>query len=102
MAKSITKAQLKQAIAENVGITQSQAEAVLDFLSTKTISELNTNGEFSIPNVCKLVKVVKKATAERTMISSLTKKEIIVKAKPAKNVVKAKPAKLIKETITQT
>lgn len=97
--KAMNATQLRQRLAETVGITNQQAKAVLEALSSTAVEQANTVGVFTIPGICKITKAHKPAKPERKMISPLTKQEITVKAKPAYNVVKVKPIKALKEAI---
>lgn len=97
--KPMSATQLRQALADAAGITAPQAKLVLDTLSNLTVSEVNETGSFTVPGVCKVVKVHKPAKPEKKMISPLTKQEITVKAKPACNVVKVRPVKALKDAI---
>ena len=97
--KAMSATQLRQRIAETVGITVQQSKAVLETLANITVEQANTVGNFTIPGICKVTKHHKPAREERKMISPLTKQEITVKAKPAYNVVKVKPVKSLKESV---
>lgn len=97
--KAMSATELRQRIAEAVGITSQQAKAALEALVGITIEQANTIGTFTIPGICKVTKVHKPAKPERTMISPLTKQEITVKAKPAYSVVKVKPVKALKDAV---
>jgi nucleoid DNA-binding protein len=97
--KAMNATQLRQRIAEMVGISGQQAKDVLEALASIAIEQTNTVGNFTIPGICKVTKSHKEARPERKMISPLTKQEITVKAKPAYNVVKVKPVKALKEAV---
>lgn len=100
-AKPLTKSQLKAKLAEKTGLPAKQVAEVLDALAEVAVAEVNRKGvgSFTIPSLCKVVVVNKKATPEKKMISPLTKTEITVKAKPARRVVKVRPLKALKDAV---
>jgi nucleoid DNA-binding protein len=98
--KPMTKAQLAKMLADSSGVSASQASDILDQLSSIAIEQTNSTGSFTVPGLVKITKSVKAATPEKKMMSPLTKQEITVKAKPARNVVKVKPIKALKDSIS--
>lgn len=97
--KPMSKAQLRQTIAEGVGISGKQVEEVLDLLSATIIDQVNSTGSFVLPGVLKVSKVEKPARPARKMYSQILKKEIDVEAKPASNSVRIRPLKGLKDAI---
>lgn len=103
MAKSTNKplstTKFKSLLAEATGITNAEAQRVLDVFPNIIIDQLKTNGCVNIPGVCKIKLRVRKATAERKMISPATKMEVVVPAKPACNVVAITAVKTVKDAV---
>lgn len=96
-----TKSQMLGDIAENTGLSKKQVACVLDELGTVIERHIKKQGPglFTMPGLFK-VKVVKKpATKARKGINPFTKEEIMIKAKPARNVVKMLPLKKLKDMI---
>lgn len=96
-----TKSQMLGDIAENTGLSKKQVSSVLEELETVIERHIKKQGPglFTMPGLFK-VKVVKKpATKARKGINPFTKEEILIKAKPARNVVKMLPLKKLKDMI---
>jgi nucleoid DNA-binding protein len=97
--KPMSSIQVRQRIADIVGISNQQVKAVLEALAGVAIEQTNTAGLFTVPGICRIAKHHKPARPERKMMSPLTKQEITVKAKPAYSVVKVKPIKALKDAV---
>ena len=98
-AKSPSKTEVMNNIAETTGLSKKEIGAVFDSLSdeiSKAVGKRGT-GQFTIPGLCKIVVTHKPATKERKGINPFTKEEQIFKAKPARNVVKVRPLKALKD-----
>lgn len=97
--KPMTKTELKNILAEKTGLNGKQTLSVLDALNEVVLSQVGTVGVFTFPGLCKIVRSHKPATAAKKMISPMTKEEIMVKAKPARNVVKVRALKALKDSV---
>jgi len=89
----MTQTQLVRALAEAGEISNKQARAVLDQLSSLAISEVKKNGVFVMPGIGRLVRVERKARLGR---NPATGESIKI---PAKKVVKFRVAKAAKDAI---
>jgi DNA-binding protein HU-beta len=91
--KRITQTQLVRHLAEAGEVTNKQARAVLDSLSSLAISEVKKNGLFVLPGIGRLVRVDRKARLGR---NPATGESIKI---AAKKVVKFRVAKSAKDAI---
>lgn len=87
----MTKSELVKSLAGNAGITNAQAESVLNDLAAQAHEAVSAGGEFSLPEIGKL-KVAE--TAARTGRNPKTGESIEV---PAGRRVKFRPSKSLKE-----
>lgn len=97
-----TRIQIFQHIAEETGLTKTQVESVFSTLSEHIGAHMRPrgSGEYTIPmSGIKISRVKKKATRARKMISPLTNQEVVIAAKPARNVIKLRALKVLKETV---
>ena len=92
-AKRMTQTQLVRSLAEQGEVTNKQARAILDGLSSMAISEVKKNGLFVLPGIGRLVRVDRKARMGRNPATG----EAIKIA--AKKVVKFRVAKAAKDAI---
>lgn len=101
-AKPAPKSEILAGIAESTGLSKKQVQAVFEALSDTVKSHLGKKGSgvFVIPGLLKLRVVRKPATKARKGINPFTKEEIMIKAKPARNVVKASPLKSLKDFVS--
>ena len=101
-AKSVSKSELLNRIAETTSLSRKQVGSFFDALS-ETIQEQLGNkkgpGVFVIPGLVKLKVIRKPAQPEREGINPFTGEKTTFKAKPARNVVKAQPLKKLKEMV---
>jgi len=99
--KAATKSSIFQELATGTGLTRKQVAAVFDTLAKIIKRDLGKKGPgvFTVPGLLKLKLVRKEATKARKGINPFTKEEIMIKAKPARNVVKALPLKSLKEMV---
>lgn len=99
--KPATKSQVMSGLAEATGLTKKDVQGVFDALGTMIEQELSKKGPgiFTIPGLIKLKVQRKPATKERPGVNPFTGENIIIKAKPARNVVKATPLKALKDMV---
>lgn len=89
-------------IADSTQLTKVQVENVFDELKNIMAGHLKKkgSGEFTIPKTgVKILRVKKKASKARLMVSPLTGKEVTIAAKPARNGVKITALKSLKEMV---
>src|SRR5580700_8582030 len=91
--KRMTQTQLIRSLAEAGELTNKQARAVLDSLSSLAISEVKKNGLFVLPGIGRLVRVDRKARMGRNPATGAAIKIA------AKKVVRFRIAKVAKEAI---
>ncbi|NMC51951.1 HU family DNA-binding protein [Candidatus Kuenenbacteria bacterium] len=92
MAK-MTKSALLQALADKTGMTKKDVASFLEKMVELAYSEVKKNGEFVVPGMGKMVKVMRKAREGRNPATGETIKI------PAKTVVKFRVAKAAKEAV---
>ncbi|MBW3597803.1 MAG: HU family DNA-binding protein [Planctomycetes bacterium] len=99
--KAPTKTEIYANIAESTGLSKKDIAAVFDALA----AEINKNmkrkaaGQFTIPGLCKIVRVEKKALPKRKGRNPATGEEIWLNPKPASTTVKVRPLKALKEMV---
>lgn len=100
-AKPVTKSEILATIADQTDLTKRDVAAVFDNLGGLIKKQLGRRGPgvFSIPGLMKMVVQRKSATKARKGINPFTGEEIMIKAKPARNVVKIRPLKNLKEMV---
>lgn len=101
--KSPTKSEVYANIAEATELTKKQVAAVFDALTSELGKSLGKKGpgQFTIPNLCKVVIQHKKATpAQKGVPNPFKPGELMDRpAKPAKNVVKVRALKALKDMV---
>jgi nucleoid DNA-binding protein len=99
--KPLNKTETLTALAEASGLTKQQVVALLEALGGLIKRNLSEDGPgvFAIPELLQIKVVRKPATEERKGINPFTKEEMIIKAKPAKNVVKLVALKGLKSMV---
>jgi len=99
--KPYTKTQLLKALSEQTGLTRQQVQSVFDALTEIMAKELGRRGPkvFKLLDLVKFTVVRKPATPERKGINPFTGEEMIIKAKPARNVVRARALKKRKDMV---
>ena len=99
--KPMSKTEIYTALAEATGLTKQQVGGLFDELSKLIGKNLGKDGPgtFALPGVLQIKVVRKPATEEHKGINPFTKEEMIVKAKPAKNVVKITALKGLKDLV---
>jgi nucleoid DNA-binding protein len=97
--KPMNKTEIIAALSEATGLTKQQVSGLFDELS-KLIGKNMGNegpGSFALPGLLQIKVVRKPATEEHQGINPFTKEEMVIKAKPAKNVVKIVALKGLKD-----
>lgn len=99
--KAATKSEVLATISDQTELTKRDVSAVLDAMQDMIKKQLGKRGPgvFSVPGLMKLSVQRKPATKARKGINPFTKEEIMIKAKPARNVVKIRPLKNLKEMV---
>ena len=91
MAKALTKSQIAEELASAVGISKKDGVVILDTLAN--LAYKNAKNTFTLPGICKLVLVHRKARTGRNPATGETIKIA------AKKVVKFRVAKAAKDAI---
>ena len=99
--KPMTKTEILVALSEATGLDKQQVGSLFDELSKLIGKNLGNDGPgtFAIPGLLNIKVVRKPATEERKGINPFTKEEMVIKAKPAKNVVKVSALKGLKDLV---
>jgi nucleoid DNA-binding protein len=97
ITQPLKKTQILASIAETVGISQKEVNAVLVAFQDIIGEHVKKAVPFSFPGVFKLSVVAKGATPERKGINPFTHEPTVFKAKPAYKTVKIKALKKLKE-----
>ena len=97
--KPMNKTEILIALSEATGLTKQQVSTLFDELSKLIGKNLGNDGPgtFAIPGLLQIKVVRKPATEEHMGINPFTKTEMVIKAKPAKNVVKVIALKGLKD-----
>ncbi len=100
-AKAMNKTEICTALGEATGLTKQQVGSLFDELSKLIGKNLGNDGpgSFAIPGLLQIKVVRKPATEEHKGINPFTKEELVIKAKPAKNVVKVTALKGLKDLV---
>ncbi|MCW5589241.1 MAG: HU family DNA-binding protein [Legionellales bacterium] len=102
LTEKLSKTQVIQFIAEQTGLPRADITEVFKGLALCVYGQMKKRGfgEVSIPETgIKVRRIRKPATKARKMLSPFTGEEIMVKAKPARNVVKVSALKALKESV---
>ncbi len=99
--KPMNKTEILTALGEATGLAKEQVGGLLDELSKLIGKNLSCDGPgaFALPGLLQIKVVRKPATEEHKGINPFTKEEMIIKAKPAKNVVKITALKGLKDMV---
>ncbi len=97
--KPLTKTEFIASLAEASELSKQQVTKLLDELANMIAANLKDDGPgvLAIPGLMKISVVRKPATEERMGINPFTKEQVVIKAKPAKNVVKVTALKGLKD-----
>lgn len=101
MAKAATKSEVLSSLAQATELSRKQVASVLEEMGNLIKQHLGKKGPgiFVVPGLMKITVIHKPATKARKGINPFTKEEIMIKAKPARNVVKVRPLKNLKEMV---
>jgi nucleoid DNA-binding protein len=101
--KPLTKKEIKSRLAEKTGLENSQVENILDELNLLIIEELRDHGEFNLPALLKIKKIVKPAVKGGVEKPNPFKpgETMITKDKPEKKLLKITVLKALKDGIQQ-
>ncbi len=99
--KPMNKTEIYAALSEATGLTKQQVGSLFDELSKLIGNNLGNDGPgtFAIPGLLQIKVVRKSATEEHMGINPFTKEEMVIKAKPAKNIVKVTALKGLKDLV---
>jgi len=99
--KPMTKSEVTNALSEATGLSRKEVTKFFDELAGVIAKNLGKSGPgmFSVPGLMKIKVVRKKATEARPGKNPFTGEEIMIKAKPARNVVKVLPLKNLKDMV---
>jgi nucleoid DNA-binding protein len=99
--KPMNKTEILNALAEATNLSKQQVAGFLEELAGLMKKNLGEGGpgSFTIPDLLQIKVVRKPATEERKGVNPFTKQEMVIKAKPAKNVVKVTALKGLKTMV---
>lgn len=99
--KPMTKSEMLSSMAESTDLTKKKVADIFDALAGLIEKSLGSGGAgvISIYGLMKISVQHKPATAARPGINPFTGEEIMIKAKPARNVVKVRPLKTLKDMV---
>lgn len=99
----MTKTQLIDALHANLGtdVTKTQVKEFLDALKATAVDTLKKDGEFTLPDLVKIVLVTTKERGERLARNPATGEQIKVGPKPAGKKLKARFVKFLKGEVGQ-
>jgi nucleoid DNA-binding protein len=100
--KAPTKSEIMANLAEATGLSKKDIANVFDALTQQIGANLKkgTAGQFTIPGLCKIVRVEKKALPKRKGRNPATGEEIWLEPKKASTTVKVRPLKGLKEMVS--
>ena len=100
-AKAPTKTEVMRHISEETGLTRKDVTAVFESLEGLIKKSLGRRGPgtFSLPGLAKMRVVRKPATKARPGVNPFTGEQIMIKAKPARNVVRIVALKNLKDMV---
>ena len=99
--KAMNKTEILVALSEATGLTKQQVGGLFDELTKLIGKNLGADGpgSFALPGLLQIKVVRKPATEEHKGINPFTKEEMVIKAKPAKNIVKIIALKGLKDLV---
>jgi nucleoid DNA-binding protein len=97
-----SKSDVYGTIAEHVGINRRDVAGVFHVMGGLIKADLSKGGPgvFKVPGLMRITVQRKPATKARPGINPFTKEQIMIKAKPARNVVKVRPLRGLKEMVS--
>lgn len=95
--RGLTKSQLMSKLSELTEMSKKDVAAVFDALEVVIKAEMRANRPVTVPGLIKVSLQRKPATPARAGRNPFTGEEIIIKAKPARNVIKVRPIKALKD-----
>jgi len=95
--KAMTKAQVMSDLAAKTSLTKAQVTSVISEMCLLIEAELKAGRPASVPGLVKITLSRKPATASRPGRNPFTGEDIMIKAKPARNVVKVRALKALKD-----
>jgi nucleoid DNA-binding protein len=92
-SKTRSKGEIFSTIADHVGVHRRQVAGVFHALGGMIKADLSKSGSgtFKVPGLMRITVKRKPATKARPGINPFTKEQIMLKAKPARNVVRVRP-----------
>ena len=100
--KPPTKSQIMNNLAEATGLSKKEITGVFEALTDeiqRNIASKNSAGQFTIPGLCKIVVVDKKALPKRQVRNPGTGEMVWAKPRPASRAVKVRPLKGLKDMV---
>ena len=99
--KPMNKTEILVALSEATGLSKQQVGGLFDELGKLIGKNLGADGPgtFAIPGLLQIKVARKPVTEEHMGINPFTKEEMVIKAKPAKNVVKIAALKGLKDLV---
>ncbi len=100
--KPPTKSQIFNNLAEATGLSKKEITAVFEALTGEiesNIAKKSSAGQFTIPGLCKIVVVDKKALPKRQVRNPGTGEMVWAKPRPASRAVKVRPLKGLKDMV---
>ena len=97
--KALTKSQFMAAIAEDVELPKKKVAEVFESMGGLIKKQLASAGVINLAGLMKVSVTRKPATQSRPGVNPFTGENIIIKAKPARNVVKVRPLKTLKDMV---
>jgi len=99
--KPRTKGEFYTTISGVTGVTRKQVATIFETLGKVISADLSKGGPgvLNVGGMMKVIVVRKPATKARKGINPFTKKEVMFKAKPARNVIKIRPLKALKSMV---
>ncbi|MBL8764009.1 MAG: HU family DNA-binding protein [Phycisphaerae bacterium] len=100
-SKIRSKSEVFRLISEHTELSRKQIANVFDTMTQVIAADLGKGGpaRFNVPGLMKITVVRKPATKARPGRNPFTGEEIMIKAKPARNVVRIRPLKGLKELV---
>jgi nucleoid DNA-binding protein len=99
MAKKLTQSEIKDRIAEKLGVPKKAISEVLSALADEIHGGISRGYDVVIPGVAKVSVKRKPATKARKGVNPFTGEPATFKAKPARNIVKIRPLKATKDAV---